>query len=59
METVKASKKDPGKLINSCSEIYGGCRHKPQFHRCKEEAETPSTDELDESERLNVAGGGL
>jgi hypothetical protein len=27
------------KLINSCSEIYGACRHKPRFHRF------PSTDE--------------
>ena len=21
------------KLINSCTEIYGVCRHKPRFHR--------------------------
>jgi len=57
MEIVKASRKHPEKLINSCSEIYGGCRHKPKFHRYKEEVETPSTDELNKSERLNVAGG--
>jgi len=57
METVEASNKHPEKLINSCSEICRGCRHKLKFHRCKEEAETPSTDELSESETLNVAGG--
>jgi len=41
METAKALNKHPSKLINSCSKIYGGCRHKPTFHRCKEEVKTP------------------
>jgi len=56
MEMVEASKKDPGKLTNSCSEICGGCRHKPKFHRFKEEAETPSTDKLDKSEQMLLVG---
>ena len=30
---LKQSKKDPKLLINSCNEIYGACRHKPNFHR--------------------------
>jgi len=58
LEKAKASKNEPGKLINSCSEIHGGSRHKPKLHRCKEEAGTPSTDALDKSKRSNVAGGG-
>jgi len=59
METVGASNKRPEKLINSCSDIYDGCRHIPKFQRYKEEAETPSTDELNEKKASNVAGGGL
>jgi hypothetical protein len=30
-------------LINSCSEIYGACRHKARFHRYN--SSTISTDE--------------
>ena len=30
---LKASRESPQSLINSCSEIYGACRHKPKFHR--------------------------
>jgi hypothetical protein len=30
---VKAMRKEPHKLINSSTEIYGTCRHKTQFHR--------------------------
>jgi GIY-YIG catalytic domain len=33
IEILKASRKDPKSLINSCNEIYGACRHKPRFHR--------------------------
>ena len=31
-------------LINSCSEVYGACRHKPHFHRYPEHKQA-STDE--------------
>ena len=32
--TILALSKDKNvRLINSCSEIYGACRHKPTFHR--------------------------
>ena len=32
--TILALSKDKNvRLINSCSEIYGACRHKPKFHR--------------------------
>ena len=30
---LNKSEKDPKKMINSKSEIYGGCRHKTNFHR--------------------------
>ena len=33
----------PSKLLNSCSEIYGACRHIPRFHRYQRY--DPSTDE--------------
>ena len=42
LEILRASRADPNKLINSCNEIYGACRHKARFHRyCKQ----TSTDE--------------
>ena len=28
-------KKDPGKLINFCNQIFGACKHKTRFHRYK------------------------
>ena len=34
--------KNPGNLINSCSEIYGKCRHNPKFHQFQ----VTGTDEL-------------
>ena len=47
-------KRNPNKLINSCSEIYGACRHKPRFHRFKEETTTDvdSTDERRKREKV-------
>ena len=33
LEILKVSRKSPERLINSCNEIYGACRHKPKFHR--------------------------
>ena len=50
---IKAGRKEPEKLINSCSEIYGACRHKPKFHRYKEEGKTISADEPEKGERVS------
>ena len=33
MEILRRHNKEPDKIINSCGEIYGACRHKPKFHR--------------------------
>ena len=33
LDIVSRSQHRYGKLINSCSEIYGACCHKPRFHR--------------------------
>ena len=30
MEIIRMSRSNPEKMINSCSEIHGACRHKPQ-----------------------------
>jgi hypothetical protein len=43
VEILKASRRSPELLINSCNEIYGGCRHNPAFHRYK--GQNSSTDE--------------
>ena len=40
------------KLINSCSEICGACRHKRKFHRYKEEVKTTSADDPEKGERV-------
>ena len=50
---IKAGRKEPEKLINTCSEIYGACRHKPWFHRYQEEGKTISTDDPEKGERVN------
>ena len=36
LEIIKRSRFKPGSIINSCSEIYGACRHKTKFHRYDE-----------------------
>jgi hypothetical protein len=51
MEIIKLSRSIPDKLINSCSEIHGACRHKPKFHRYHEQ-DTPSADERKKRERV-------
>ena len=33
LEILKFSKNTPHLLINSSTEFYGACRHKPRFHR--------------------------
>ena len=43
LEILKRLKENPDSLINSCNEIYGGCRHRPKFHRFKQQY--PSTDD--------------
>ena len=48
MELIKAKNLEKmmknKKMINSCTEIYGACRHKPKFHRYAI-SKTSSTDE--------------
>ena len=36
IEILKRTYKDPTKIINSCNEIYGACKHKANFHRYQE-----------------------
>ena len=44
---------EPEKLINSRSEIFGGCRHKTRFHRYQHRpTEQPSTDDRVNPERV-------
>ena len=50
IEIVKMLKEQPGKLINSCAEIYGTCRHNPKFHRFY--VQSTSTDEREKRERV-------
>jgi hypothetical protein len=52
IEILKHSRENPNSLINSCNEIYGACRHKPQFHRYKNQP--PSTDESRKDERVKA-----
>jgi len=47
---LKMARKEPDKLINSRSEIYGACRHKMRFHRYTKNG-NPSTDEGTNPER--------
>jgi GIY-YIG catalytic domain len=44
LEIVKLQRYKPDLLINSCTEIYGACRHKTRFHRYSG-SNTNSTDE--------------
>ena len=44
LEILKQARSDPTKLINSCNEICGACRHKPRFHRYPN-TDPKSTDE--------------
>jgi hypothetical protein len=51
-EILKRFMKDRNNQINSCNEIYGGCRHIPKFHRLREQI--PGTDEsADRRKRTN------
>ena len=53
IQILKYSKRDPNSVINSNSEIYGACRHKPRFHRYRPNCTPLSTDdEQDSSERV-------
>ena len=37
LEILRKHRKNPNLLINSCTEIYGSCRHKSRFHRYAQE----------------------
>jgi hypothetical protein len=49
---LKASYNQPKKQINYCNEIYGACRHKPQFHRYRNKHKQAGTDESEKDERV-------
>ena len=49
LEIFQRSRKKPNLLINSCSEIFGGCRHNPKFHRY---SKTISADDSEKDERV-------
>ena len=51
LEILKQSRKNPDKLLNSNSELYGACRHKTKFHRYTRNMPA-STDEGDNPERV-------
>ena len=42
---LKYSRIDPSKIINTSTEFYGACRHKPRFHRYPNNCTNPSTDD--------------
>ena len=48
-EIYKAQRDNPEKLINQNTELYGGCRHHPTFHRFLNN--NPGTDEADDAEK--------
>ena len=50
---VHALRKEPEKCINSCSELYGACRHKPRFHRFRKDDDPANTDEPEKGERVS------
>ena len=55
LEILKTSRTNQNKLINSCNEIYGACRHKPRFHRyIKAEQSTDDSDRMKESKHRKV-----
>ena len=49
LEIFKRFKKNPQSLINSCGEIFGGCLHKPKFHRYSKQT---SADESKKDEKV-------
>jgi len=52
LEILKKSQKEQDKLINTCGEIYGACRHKTRFHRYTQNINITSTDDGDTPERV-------
>jgi hypothetical protein len=52
IEILKIARESPHLAINSCNEIYGGCRHKPKFHRYQPDKTEPSTDDPKAGERV-------
>jgi len=51
---LRKSQKNPKKMINAKSEIYGGCRHKTKFHRFNLNSPIEqSTDDAASAERVD------
>ena len=49
---LEHSRKNPTTIINTSSEFYGACRHKPRFHRYPKKLYNPSTDDERSSEKV-------
>jgi predicted GIY-YIG superfamily endonuclease len=51
---LKLTRKTPTLAINTCTEIYGACRHRPRFHRFNTSSKNAptSTDESRKDERV-------
>ena len=54
LEILKLSNHDPAVIINSSTEFYGACRHKPRFHRYLTNCTSHSTDDEHSSERVVI-----
>jgi hypothetical protein len=49
---LRATHQHKKNSINYCSEIYGACRHKPQFPRYRSKQKIAGTDESEKDERV-------
>ena len=51
-QIIKEKCEKNNKIVNSCNEIHGACRHKPRFHHFKNYSS--SADEPLEGKRVNM-----
>ena len=49
---IKHSRRDPTKIVNTSTELYGDCRHKPRFHRYHDKCAPISTDDKHNSSEI-------
>ena len=52
LKILEISKENPNLIINSNSEFYGACRHKPKFHRYAITTPLPVLKKNNSSERV-------
>jgi len=58
LEILKVIKREPDKVINTCNEIYGATsRHKPKFHKHKEEVLLSTDEHCDRREKSRCRRG--